>query len=185
MDIESVERQKYETMWGDPKYRERSPGFRLVASAHDWLGMKPGETLCDYGAGTGRASQWLADHGLRVTAFDIAENAITEFDGPKVIGTLWDMPAFGTFDYGFCCDVMEHIPPEHVSDCLKGIALRTARAAFFQIALFECHMGKDHGMHLHLTVRPTVWWQSALARHFSRVEIKPGEKKYVIARCEP
>ena len=185
MDHLNAERAKYEKMWAQPAYRERSPGFRLVATAFDWMGMREGQTLCDYGAGTGRASQWLADHGLRGTAFDIAENAITEFDGPKVIGTLWDMPAFGTFDYGFCCDVMEHIPPEHVSDCLKGIALRTARCAFFQIALFECHMGKGIGEHLHLTVKPTNWWVAALQRHFGSVEIKPGETKYVIAKCTP
>lgn len=174
------EREKYEKMWARPEYRERSPGFRLAQEAYDW--MKPGGSICDFGAGTGKATQWFADKGLVSTAFDIAENAVTDFSGPLVIGNLWDMPDFGKFDYGYCCDVMEHIPTEFVGLALKGIANRVEKSCFFQIALFECHMGALIGEPLHLTVKPPKWWREALARHFPKIEIRP-HPKYVIALC--
>lgn len=185
-ETESEERSKYERMWARPEYRERSPGMRLAAHALLWLGMKPGQTLCDFGAGTGRAAKWFAEQGLNVTAFDIAENAITEFPGPKIIGTLWDMPPMEKFDYAFCCDVMEHIPTEHVTMCLRGIAKRTNIAAFFQIALFECSMGTKYGEHLHLTVKPVEWWRAQLLRRFKSVYVHEStSKRHLIVRCEP
>lgn len=181
MNAVEQERNKYSKMWERPEYRERSPGMRLAQQAWDW--MQPSGTLCDFGAGTGRASQWFADKGLEVTAFDIADNAVTEFSGPVVIGNLWDMPDFGTFDHGYCCDVMEHLPTEHVGDALAGIAERVTKSCFFQIALFECHMGDPIGEHLHLTIKSPKWWRSALERPFAKVEIRPAAK-YVIAKCE-
>lgn len=185
MDLSASERLKYQAMWEQPAYRERSPGMRLAARAHAWMGCKPRESLCDWGAGTGRASAWFADQGLQVTAVDIAENAITEFDGDVSIANLWELPdTLGRFDYGYCCDVMEHIPPEHVEASMRGIAERTTKAAFFQIALFECHMGDDLGLHLHLTVRPANWWCSTLQRQFGTVDLDVSNK-YVLARCVP
>lgn len=183
MDIAVAECRKYEAMWNRPEYRERSPGLRMCADAKRQLEAKPGDTICDFGAGTGRASKWWADNGCKVTAFDIAANAITEFDGTKVIGNLWAMPNFGKFDYGFCCDVLEHLPTEHVGDAILGISRRVTKAAYFQIALFECHMGAAIGEHLHLTVKPPAWWRRELASHFKKVTITPA-RKYVIALCQ-
>lgn len=189
MDQQQIaEKQKYEKMWSRDEYRERSPGFRLCAKAYDLLKPEAGQSLCDYGAGTGRASAWFKQQGLNVTALDIAANAVTEFDGDVVEACLWQMPAIGVFDYGYCCDVMEHLPTDRVPAALRGIAERTTRAAFFQIALFECHMGDAIGEHLHLTVKPAQWWHAALKRHFRVVEthaLPPSPSKYVIAVCRP
>lgn len=185
MDVADRERVKYETMWAQPAYRERSPGMRMAEQAHQQLRCRPGATLCDWGAGTGRASAWFAAQGLDVTAVDIAANAVTEFDGPVVVANLWDLPAeLGAFDFGFCCDVMEHIPPEHVEATLRGIAQRTRRACYFQIALFKCHMGEAHGLHLHLTVKSANWWRAALERQFMYVDMQ-ADSKYVLARATP
>lgn len=180
MNTTAHEQSKYEQMWARPEYRERSPGMRVVEMAHTWL--KPTGTLCDYGCGTGRAAKWLADHGLEVTGFDIAANAMLDYDGAFVQGCLWDMPEFGEFDYGFCTDVMEHLPTEHVDAAVAGIAKRTRKEVFFQIALFECHMGDVIGEHLHLTVKPAQWWVELLGKHFTSVETQP-HAKYVLARC--
>lgn len=179
--VEAAEQRKYERMWGEAAYRERSPGERIAQIA--WDEMKPEGTMCDFGCGTGRAANWFAQRGIEVTGFDIAGNAMTEHSGPFVQGTLWDMPEFGEFDYGYCCDVMEHLPPETIEASLNGIASRVRKAAFFQIALFECHMGKTIGEHLHLTVRPAKWWHAALRRQFASVRVLPLNPKYVIAVC--
>lgn len=180
--VTTEERQKYETMWADPRYSERSPGMRFLDDAMAKLNMQPGATVVDLGCGTGRVAQALSEQGYSVTAVDIAPNACTEFSGTFVQACLWDLPArIPKFDYGFCADVLEHIPTDKVPDTLKNIA-RVAGTVYFQIANFECHMGDEHGLHLHLTVKPMGWWQEALSRHFDFVHIE-AHPKHHIAVC--
>lgn len=180
MDNALKEKQKYEAMWSRSEYRERSPGLRMAQMAYDW--MNPEGTMIDLGCGTGRAAAFFAERDIDVTGFDIADNAMTDFDGKFISGCLWDMPDMPVFDYGFCADVMEHLPPEHIDDAFRCIHRVIDKEVFFQIALFECHMGDVIGEHLHLTVKPHKWWIDKLNLFFSKVEIKP-HAKYVIARC--
>ena len=62
-----------------------------------------------------------------------------------------------TAEYGYCTDVMEHIPPEHVDQVLLNI-LRSAQHVFFQIDCQEDVCGKLIGEQLHLSVHPYSWW---------------------------
>lgn len=160
------EKNKYERMWGLEKYHQRSPGMRHLEDALLKLSPKPGATIVDLGCGTGRVSAELKKRGFRVVAVDIAENAATEFDGHFVASPLWDLPAeLGKFDYGFCADVMEHIPTDHVAKTLECISLH-ASVVYFQIANFVCHEGDEIGEHLHLTVKPIEWWKKELDKSF-------------------
>ena len=68
-------------------------------------------------------------------------------------------------DYGFCCDVMEHIPEEDVDAVLTNI-LQNSLHVFFQISTVEDHFGHaidEIGDHLHLTVKPYTWWLKKFA----------------------
>lgn len=180
--IATAEKNKYEKMWNRDEYRERSPGLRFLPDALKRLKMPEGSTVVDLGCGTGRVSAELESMGYRVTAVDIAQNACTEFGGPFVEACLWDIPAeFPIFDFGFCADVLEHIPTERVDDCLAEISCHV-RKVYFQIANFECHMGDHIGEHLHLTVKPLAWWRERLERVFPHVDIV-GEQKHHIAVC--
>ena len=59
--------------------------------------------------------------------------------------------------YGFCADVMEHIPGAEVEPVLVNV-LKACRHVFFQIALEDDICGKLVGHSLHLTVKPYAWW---------------------------
>lgn len=164
--VEVAERKKYETMWGRDSYRERSPGMRHLDDAMARLCPRPGSTIADFGCGTGRVSAALNKLGLVVTAIDIAVNSCAEFSGEFVAACLWDLPeSLGQFDYGFCADVMEHIPTAKVPMVLDSIANHSQRV-YFQIANFVCHEGDAIGEHLHLTVKPFPWWQEMLGHYF-------------------
>lgn len=177
--VAQEEREKYQTMWADPRYSERSPGMRFLDDALQKLNIQPGASVVDLGCGTGRVAQALAEQGFDVTAVDIAPNAAAEFSGMFICACLWELPEnFRHFDYGFCADVLEHIPTEKISDTLQNIA-RVADTVYFQIANFECHMGEEHGLHLHLTVKPIGWWLEALSQHFDFVEIEPHPKHHI------
>lgn len=120
----------------------------------------------------------MSEKGFLVTAVDIAANANLEFSGPFVEACLWSLPEIGPFDYGTCCDVLEHIPPEQVPAVLESIARVTGKAVFFQIARFWDADG------LHLCLESPEWWAEAFDQVFSATEwtVQP---KYLLAVARP
>jgi hypothetical protein len=181
VNLAEAEGQKYRAVWGNDRYRDIAPGMRYLDSALEWLKPTPGASFTDWGCGTGRAGEALADKGFAVRLVDIAPNA---YRGtlPFTTACLWqlDGAAVPATDYGYCTDVMEHIPTEYVDDVLAGIAARTVAACYFQIALFEDHHYTQHGQ-LHLTVKPGEWWQEHLSRHFKAVEVRKIKLKHLLA----
>lgn len=166
MHTHESEREKYARMWGVDAYRERSPGLRVLLSAYTWIKPARGASFTDWGCGTGVVGEALAKQGHPVTLVDIAQNA---YRGslPFVVASLWDLPeSLEATDHGYCADVMEHVPPEHVDATIEQIAKRTRVSAFFQIALFEDHFGEQIGETLHLSVFPPAWWRVRLVEHF-------------------
>ncbi len=187
------ERTKYQAMWARPEYRRYSPGEDLVGTAIEALGMRPGESVIDYGCGTGRAAKKFEHKGFIVRCVDFVAEAL-ETDVPFSAHCLWDLPVMasegtqksttflGPSDWAFCTDVMEHIPTEMVGAVLAGIADRTRSAAFFQISTVPDGFGRLIGKVLHLTVRPAGWWANRLKRHWSEVRAL-GEGPTVIFTC--
>lgn len=177
METHESERDKYSRMWDVDAYRERSPGLRVFASAYQWMKPVAGSSFTDWGCGTGQVGEELDKLGHRVTLVDIAGNA---YRGalPFVVAPLWDLPAsLEATDYGFCADVMEHVPREFVEPTLGQIASRTKTAAFFQIALFADHFGDEIGETLHLSVFPPDWWRRRLMRYFSAGSFRLANKR--------
>ena len=142
-DMARAEAQKYERVWAHPEYRRVSPGEAEQERAWQALGCRPGQSLNDYGSGPCRATAWFAARGLDVLGIDHAENAC-ETDVPVMLACLWLMGPVRASDWGYCCDVLEHIPPQHVDGVLAGIAERTRIAAYFRIATRPDRMG-DRG----------------------------------------
>lgn len=162
-----TEKAKYEMMWDIEDYRKVAPGEH---TAHIFLEQaKPlkDSTCIDFGCGTGRGGLMIALFGnMIVTLLDFAKNALDD-DVAKVVEVQPDRLKWLEADlsreipvtaaYGFCTDVMEHIPPEQVDDVLKNI-LKAANNVFFQISLEDDVMGARIGEPLHLSVHPYEWW---------------------------
>lgn len=170
----TAERAKYERVWEFPQYRHQAPGEALVDDAIQALGMQPGDTVIDFGCGTGRPAQRLQERGLSVTGVDFAANCLdTAVSIPFVRADLTDLPSMAA-DWGYCTDVMEHLPPEQVAGVLANIRASVRRGVYFQIATRPDVMGKLIGETLHLTVQKPDWWQEVLEQHWSAVEITEG-----------
>lgn len=165
-DLEAVERRKYCNMWAFSEYRKYSPGEDHVDQALAY--MKPG-TLIDFGCGTGRPAQRFKNLGFDVTGIDHAYNCLDEdIDIKLVIANLWDLPDIEA-EYGYCTDVMEHIPQDKVDDVIAGISNRV-KTCFFAIHTDHDAMGSLIGETLHLTVQDADWWHDKLSVHFNNVE---------------
>lgn len=178
----SAEWRKYTHMWARHEYREHSPGERVVADALELLGPQIGDSIIDFGCGTGRASDRMADRNLDTWSVDIAENAPgkrTMDRGQFVKACLWDAEAMRPVpvcSYGFCVDVMEHIPMVWVRSVLQHIKDHVEHGVFFQIATFHEKYGDLIGETLHLTVEPRRWWREQLEAYWPHVA-NGGEAK--------
>lgn len=164
-DTADLERIKYERMWAEPDYRNHSPGKYWAEIFADIADPKSGETLIDLGCGSGGATEGLTALGL-----DIAQVDLADFRSDKTLPfreaplwSNWSFPVrFARADYGYCCDVMEHIPLEYTMLTLERIR-GNCRRVFFSIAHLQDSCGGLIGETLHLTVRPFEWWRDRLA----------------------
>ncbi len=158
------ERLRYERVWWEQGYRAHSPAVRAIQQLNllEFFAANGVKTILDAGCGTGQALA-LFNAGGRFDAqgFDIAVNALNAGVTAKFTqGCLWhaaEVPKDN--DAVFCCDVMEHIPPQHVPATLRNLRLATKRVAFFTICtVLDVWGPRLFKSPLHLTVQPAAWW---------------------------
>ena len=169
--LEIRERQKYEMMWNAAKYRDISPGELLHDEIVRELELQPGDSILDLGCGPGRLSAKLAEH-YAVTAVDFASNCLDPgINVPFINANLWELPSDIHAEFGVCCDVMEHIPPEKVDDVLRNIAGAVDVGVFFRIEFSPDILGQMIGAPLHLSLHDEAWWAAKLREHFGHVHL--------------
>lgn len=169
----TAENIKYEKMWEVDDYRLVSPGEGSAQIFLQQAHPLPDSTCIDFGCGTGRGGLMIALFGnMIVTLVDFAGNALDEevknacVTQPHRISWLQadlNQPLPVIAAYGYCVDVMEHIPPDEVEVVLSHI-LRAANHVFFQIATVDDVMGARIGEPLHLSIHPYAWWLKALRK---------------------
>jgi hypothetical protein len=171
---ENPEAARYREVWKHAKYRDIAPGETAAMTFLSQAKPPPDAECIDFGCGTGRGALMLALMGrLKVTMLDFADNCLDE-DIANACKTQPDRIKFCVADltrhipttapFGFCTDVMEHIPTDDVPTVLSNI-LGTAQHVFFAICTAPDYHGPEllgEGEHLHLTVKPMDWWQAEL-----------------------
>jgi hypothetical protein len=163
-DGNKQEREKYKEIWTTvPDYRKHSPGLENVERFMKIMKPELGSRIIDIGAGECKAGLEFEKLGLSSWYLDITDAAKPKEieDSKFILSPLWGdwkFPHSGSkWDYGFCCDVLEHIPPEYTMLCLNKI-IHNCQVSWLQISLIEDGFGQAIGETLHLTVRPFDWW---------------------------
>lgn len=170
------EAARYVRMWEHDEYRKVSPGEQLALQFLSEARPEKGATCIDFGCGTGRGGYALAKFGLKVTLVDFARNCLDErvAEAVKNGELAWrkaDLTKRLSIDaqYGYCCDVLEHVPEADVERVLANV-LGSARKVFFSISTVPDHFGPVlDGAPLHLTVRPVEWWTEKLKKLGSKI----------------
>jgi uncharacterized Rossmann fold enzyme len=155
-----TEYEKYERMWAFPEYRSVAPGEICAQTFLDVA--KPSGKVIDFGCGTGRGALKLHEAGLDVLLLDFTDNSRDlQAMGLPFLQHDLTKPIPAKADYGYCTDVMEHIPPGDVARVVQNVT-DAAPVVFFQISTIPDQMGAAIGQDLHLTVRPHEWWRAFL-----------------------
>lgn len=165
------EAAKYKQMWSHSQYRAVAPGEHAAQVFLQQANLPKDAEVIDFGCGTGRGALMLALFGgARVQMLDFADNCLDP-EVRQALDTQNGRLKFAIADltrdvthraaYGYCTDVMEHIPPEDVRKVLRNI-LAAAQHVFFQISCVDDVMGALIGEPLHLTVQPSTWWLEQL-----------------------
>ncbi len=159
------EQEKYQRMWAIPEYREMSPGAEAAQVFLDVAKPDEGATVLDLGCGTGRASVTFERAGLKPVLLDFAENCRDPYvlNLPFLVHDL-TQPITVRGDYGFCTDVMEHIPAEDTDSALANIFEATSKV-FFSIGTTHDNFGSLINQVLHVNVRDHAAWRAVLSEY--------------------
>jgi hypothetical protein len=177
------EKNKYQLVWQFDSYRDYSPGEQAVDTFLEQV--KPTGLIIDFGCGTGRASLALAKAGHAVLLIDFADNC-RDGEASSLPFLEWDLalPCPARADFGICCDVMEHIPPESVETVVRNI-MEAAAKVFFQISTVKDRFGALIGADLHLSVQPHEWWRELFQRLGYGIawdEDQSNQSRFVVTR---
>jgi hypothetical protein len=165
--VRPIEREIYRQMWARPEYRAVAPGEQCASLFMAQARPKKGATVLDMGCGTGRGALSLAFFGgLNVTMLDFADNCLdddirpmleTQAHALRFVQADLTKPLPASAEYGYCTDVLEHIPPAQV-DAVLDNTLKAAQHVFYQISTVDDVCGALIGHALHLSVHPYEWW---------------------------
>jgi SAM-dependent methyltransferase len=169
VDAARSEAAKYAEVWSHDAYRKVAPGEHHVQRFIDLAKPRADHVVCDFGCGTGRGALGLVRRNLSVCGVDFAPNClddgVREHLGERFRFLQHDLttPLAEKFDYGFCTDVLEHIPPQDVGRVLYNICA-ASKKIYLHISTVPDVMGALIGEPLHLTVESPFWWQEKLEK---------------------
>lgn len=176
--IAERESDKYREIWSFPEYHHASPGASSVGFFLDLLDHTP-NSVTDFGCGAGAGTKALVEAG--VTAVNAVDLVDVADDLPKGVrftqSSLWDrnLRSIRTrAEYGYCVDVMEHIPPAFTALTVRNMMDCCEKGLFLGISFRPDNLGVLVGKPLHLTVEGFHWWKDLLS--------ELGEVKYAVDR---
>jgi 2-polyprenyl-3-methyl-5-hydroxy-6-metoxy-1,4-benzoquinol methylase len=177
--LRDQERATYEQVWTTvDTYGAMSPGVVYLPIFLDLVGAPPprmGATVLDAGCGSGKGALALRDAGFHVGLCDVTAAGLVEeaHSLPFVEACLWHdlrhVPprikhqwGRSTVDYVYCCDVLEHLPPQFTMLAVDQLLRIAKHGVFLSVALQPDQMGIWIGQPLHQTVEAFRWWRDSL-----------------------
>lgn len=179
--IATKERELYSTVWQSvDSYGDVSPGEKYLPLFLDMVGERRGLVL-DAGCGSGKGALALQSAGFDVLMCDLTSEGVRPEARtlPFFEAVLWKpinpqrphysvlKGMFETVDFAYCCDVLEHIPPQFTMLVVEQL-LRVAPKAFIALSNVPDLNGAWVGQPLHQTVQPFTWWRDSF-REIARV----------------
>jgi SAM-dependent methyltransferase len=173
--LHKQEASTYTDVWAVSSYSDHSPGEQFASLFIDMAPIDTsrvrGVTILDAGCGSGKGAVALQKLGFSVKMVDITAAGLVPAakDIPFFEASLWDDLSTkigynfgGKVDYVYCCDVMEHIPPQFTMLVARRLLDVARRGVFFSISLVPDNFGIWIGKPLHQSVYPFTVWRDNL-----------------------
>jgi SAM-dependent methyltransferase len=169
MNLALQEQATYAAAWLAPGYVDNSPGEQLVPAFLEMAGLTAGRgDVLDAGCGAGKGSLALTQAGFAVTMCDLTPTGLLPeaMDLPFYEVCLWHdlkhLYRWSKFDYVYCCDVLEHVPPPFTMLVVHRLLSVAKRGVFLSIALQGDNFGVWVGKPLHQSVQSFTQWRDQL-----------------------
>lgn len=173
MSLLAAERATYDEMWSSVEhYADHAPGEYYLPI---FLQIADGRgTVLDAGTGSGKGALALKQAGFKVKMCDVSSaGLVPEAQSLRYADAcLWHdlsrlvpwsgVPGRTTFDYVYCTDVLEHIPPQFTMLAIDQMLRVARKGLFLTVSLVPDSFGIWAGKSLHQTVEPFVWWRDSL-----------------------
>jgi SAM-dependent methyltransferase len=174
------ERATYEAVWSAVgSYGDLAPGERYLPIFLDLVGgpreVVLSHTVLDAGCGSGKGALALRQAGFHVGMCDLTPAGLCHdaLSLPFVEACLWQdlrhVPTIikrmwnrATVDYTYCCDVLEHVPPQFTMLAVDQLLRITKVGCFLTVCSLADNLGVWVGHPLHQTVESFVWWRDSL-----------------------
>ena len=187
MNVLQTERQLYQDVWQSiDQYGTFAPGEHYLPLFLQMVGERRG-TVLDAGTGSGKGALALMAAGFKVLACDVTDAGLYD-SGPITfrLACLWHDLSFllnaarhvgsphgrTTFDYVYCTDVLEHIPPQFTMLAVDQMLRVTKHGLFLTVSLGPDSFGVWVGQALHQTVQSFTWWRDSLKELGTVVEAR-------------
>jgi SAM-dependent methyltransferase len=192
----ATETEKYADVWQAlPQYATYSPGAELLPLFLQMVGESRG-TVLDAGTGSGKGALALSAAGFDVTCCDVTaaglvpEAQMLPFYVTSLWHDLWPVargaghPGRTRFDYVYCTDVLEHIPPQFTMLAIDQMLRVAQKGLFLGISLRADEFGTWVGQPLHQTVQSFTWWRDSLKELGEVVEARDlfSEAVFLVGR---
>lgn len=166
--IQRAETDTYNDVWnGLDHYGDLAPGEQWADAFVLMTGTTMRGSVLDAGCGSGKGALALAARGFTVTLCDLTDAGLIDDARrlPFIDACLWSdlRRVCGFRDWVYCCDVMEHLPPEFTMLAIARMLGVARRGVFLSITFVPDHFGQILGKPLHQTVQPFTWWRDRLA----------------------
>jgi ubiquinone/menaquinone biosynthesis C-methylase UbiE len=173
VSILADERATYDEAWASIQtYGNNSPGEQFLPLFLQMVGDTRG-TLLDAGTGSGKGAVALQRAGFTVCLCDVTDAGLIPDARALTFKSACLSRGFGgyehcgfartTFDYVYCCDVLEHMPPQFTMLAVEQMLRITKRLLFLSVSLSVDVNGAWIGKRLHQTVEPFTWWRDSLS----------------------
>lgn len=128
-----------------------------MTAVFDAAGVRPGQSMLDFGCGAGYATRSAIEMGIRAVGLDVSSAALNRAD-PVAAPFLahrseWDISELedGAFDFVFAKDVLEHVPHHDLGNVVSEL-LRVSRRLFVCVPIASY----DGGPYLDVTAERDV-----------------------------
>lgn len=174
--VTNVEKDKYTKLWKKfPQYRKVSPGENIAEYYLHKVNPPKGSKIIDFGCGTGRGGLKLYQAGMDVVLTDFVpkcldkkvRKAINKSNGSNSIRFVehdLNSRSKELAIYGYCCDVLEHIPEAQIDIVIQNLTEATQNC-FFMIHTQEDKCGELIGDTLHVNQQEYKYWAAKFAEN--------------------